>query len=55
MGDTTCEKIGDLMAANGGRLLGLYVEPCNLFDPSTQSENEDFGSRSTEIFEAVSQ
>ena len=23
VGDATCEKMGDLMAANGGRLLGL--------------------------------
>ena len=26
LGDATCEKMGDLMAANGGRLLGLYDE-----------------------------
>ena len=26
VGDATCEKMGDLMAANGGRLLGLYDE-----------------------------
>ena len=25
-GDATCEKMGDLMAANGGRLFGLYDE-----------------------------
>ena len=24
LGDATCEKMGDLMAVNGGRLLGLY-------------------------------
>jgi len=26
LGDATCEKMGDLMAANHGRLLGLYDE-----------------------------
>ena len=26
LGDATCERMGDLMAANGGRLLGLYDE-----------------------------
>ena len=26
LGDATCEKMGDLMASNGGRLLGLYDE-----------------------------
>ena len=26
LGDATCEKMGDLMAANGGQLLGLYDE-----------------------------
>ena len=26
LGDATCEKMGDLMAANRGRLLGLYDE-----------------------------
>ena len=26
LGDATCEKMGDLMAANDGRLLGLYDE-----------------------------
>ena len=26
LGDATCEKMGDLMATNGGRLLGLYDE-----------------------------
>lgn len=26
LGDATCEKMGELMAANGGRLLGLYDE-----------------------------
>ena len=26
LGDATCEKMGVLMAANGGRLLGLYDE-----------------------------
>jgi hypothetical protein len=26
LGDATCEKMGDLMANNGGRLLGLYDE-----------------------------
>ena len=26
LGDATCEKMGDLMAGNGGRLLGLYDE-----------------------------
>jgi len=26
LGDASCEKMGDLMAANGGRLLGLYDE-----------------------------
>ena len=26
LGDATCEKMGDLMAANGGHLLGLYDE-----------------------------
>ena len=26
LGDATCEKMSDLMAANGGRLLGLYDE-----------------------------
>ena len=26
LGDTTCEKMGDKMAENGGRLLGLYDE-----------------------------
>ena len=26
LGDATCEKIGDLIAANGGPLLGLYDE-----------------------------
>ena len=26
VGDATCEKMGDLMAANGGRLFGLYDE-----------------------------
>ena len=26
LGDATCEKMGDLMAANQGRLLGLYDE-----------------------------
>jgi hypothetical protein len=26
LGDATCEKMGDLMALNGGRLLGLYDE-----------------------------
>ena len=26
LGDATCEKMGDLMAANGGHLMGLYDE-----------------------------
>ena len=26
LGDATCDKMGDLMAANSGRLLGLYDE-----------------------------
>ena len=26
LGDATCEKMGDLMASNGGRLLGHYDE-----------------------------
>ena len=26
LGDATCEKMGELMSANGGRLLGLYDE-----------------------------
>lgn len=26
LGDASCEKMGDLMASNGGRLLGLYDE-----------------------------
>ena len=26
LSDATCEKMGDLMAANGGQLLGLYDE-----------------------------
>ena len=26
VGDATCEKMGDLMSGNGGRLLGLYDE-----------------------------
>ena len=26
LGDATCEKMGDLMASNGNRLLGLYDE-----------------------------
>ena len=26
LGDASCEKMGDLMALNGGRLLGLYDE-----------------------------
>ena len=26
VGDATCEKMGDFMAANGGHLLGLYEE-----------------------------
>lgn len=28
LGDATCEKMGDMMASNGGRLLGLYDELC---------------------------
>ena len=31
LGDTTCEKMGDLMAANDGRLLGLYDELSSFF------------------------
>ena len=31
LGDATCEKMGDLMAANGGRLLGLYL--CSFLTP----------------------
>jgi len=28
VGDATCEKMGDMMASNGGCLLGLYDELC---------------------------
>ena len=36
LGDATCEKMGDLMATNGGRLLGLYDE-LTTFSPNLTS------------------